>query len=237
MENIIQKIRAELKENGNEERKKSIRKFFKEGLKCYGLKSEEVRKIAKKHRQEIKDCGKEEIFRLCEGLFSSGYLEEAGIAAIWLPELSPVFKPGDLEIFKRWIERYIDNWAKCDTFCNHTVGVFMEEYPEYVKDLKKWAKSGNRWMKRAAAVSLIIPAKKGMFLSDIFEIADLLLTDTDDMVQKGYGWLLKEASRKHQKEVFGYVIKNKDKMPRTSLRYAIELMPRPLKDEAMKKQR
>ncbi len=235
MDNIIQKIRAELKKNGNEGRIESIRKFFKEGLKCYGLKSAEVRKIAKKYRQEIRDCGKKEIFRLCEELFSSGYLEESGIAAIWLPELSSAFKPVDLETFKRWIERYIDNWAKCDTFCNHTVGNFMEKYPEYVKDLKKWAKSGNRWMKRAAAVSLIVPAKKGMFLNDIFEIADILLTDADDMVQKGYGWLLKEASRKHQKEVFDYVIKNRDKMPRISLRYAIELMPRSLKDEAMKK--
>ena len=55
------------------------------------------------------------------------------------------------------------------------------------------------------------------------------------MVKKGYGWLLKEASRKHQKEVFNYVLRNKKKMPRTTLRYAIELMPKELKAEAMKK--
>jgi 3-methyladenine DNA glycosylase AlkD len=55
------------------------------------------------------------------------------------------------------------------------------------------------------------------------------------MVQKGYGWLLKEASRKHQKEVFSYVLKNRKKMPRTALRHAIELMPKELKAEAMKR--
>jgi len=54
-------------------------------------------------------------------------------------------------------------------------------------------------------------------------------------VQKGYGWLLKEASRKHTDEIFSYVMKNKRAMPRTALRYAIELMPKDLKAEAMKK--
>jgi len=89
-------------------------------------------------------------------------------------------------------------------------------------------------MRRAAAVSLIVPAKEGKFLKDVFEITDLLLLDKDDMVQKGYGWLLKEASRLHQKEVFDFIVKNKKKMPRTALRYAIELMPKNLKAEAMK---
>jgi 3-methyladenine DNA glycosylase AlkD len=90
-------------------------------------------------------------------------------------------------------------------------------------------------MRRAAAVSLIVPAKHGKFLKESMEIADLLLTDNDDMVQKGYGWLLKEASRKHTEEIYSYVMKNKRMMPRTALRYAIELMPKEMKTEAMKK--
>ncbi len=47
--------------------------------------------------------------------------------------------------------------------------------------------------------------------------------------------MLKEASRKNQKEVFDYVINNKRTMPRTALRYAIEKMPNELKKEAMTK--
>jgi len=69
----------------------------------------------------------------------------------------------------------------------------------------------------------------------VLDIADLLLTDNDDLVRKGYGWLLKESSRKHQKEVFDYVIRNRRAMPRTALRYAIELMPKELKADAMMK--
>jgi 3-methyladenine DNA glycosylase AlkD len=90
-------------------------------------------------------------------------------------------------------------------------------------------------MRRAAAVSLIIPAKHGKFLEESLAIADLLLTDGDDLVQKGYGWLLKEASRMHTGEVFSFVMERKRNMPRTALRYAIELMPKELKAEAMKK--
>jgi 3-methyladenine DNA glycosylase AlkD len=84
-------------------------------------------------------------------------------------------------------------------------------------------------------VSLIVPAKRGDFLQDAFEICDTLLADENDLVQKGYGWLLKEESRKHQKEVYEYVVKNNKTMPRTALRYAIELMPKEFKAKAMEK--
>lgn len=76
----------------------------------------------------------------------------------------------------------------------------------------------------------------GNFLKDIFEIADTLLLDPDDLVQKGYGWMLKAASRTHQKEIFDYIIKKKTIMPRTALRYAIEKMPKELKIKAMGKE-
>ena len=60
--------------------------------------------------------------------------------------------------------------------------------------------------------------------------------DKDDLVQKGYGWMLKESSRHHQDEVFGYIQKHKAVMPRTVLRYTIEKMPEELRKRAMAKQ-
>ena len=108
-------------------------------------------------------------------------------------------------------------------------------YPGYVQNLRVWAKSPNRWLRRAAAVTLIVPAKNGKFLEDVFKIADILLTDKDDLVQKGYGWMLKAASQAHRKEVFEYVQGHKAVMPRTALRYAIEKMPAEMKSLAMAK--
>jgi 3-methyladenine DNA glycosylase AlkD len=232
---ILERVRQELQASADEKTKAGFQRFFKENLLCYGVKTDTVNKIAKKYWSEIKGSSKKEVFVLCEELFRSGYTEEAFVASAWLPNLAAQFETADLETFRRWIEQYVDNWAKCDSFCNHTVGDYFEKYPEKVGELKKWAKSPNRWLKRASAVSLIVPAKQGKFLQDAFEISDLLLADADDLVQKGYGWLLKEESRKHPTEVFDYVMRNRGVMPRTALRYAIELMPKELKAEAMKK--
>ena len=231
---IVSYVRNQLKKNSDVKTKASFQRFFKNPVLCYGVKSAAVGKISRDIYVYVNDLGKKALFEICEDLFKSGYCEESLIAAGW------IHRKGDLEekdfiAYGRWLDKYIDNWAECDTFCNHTVGDFIKKYPKYIKGLKIWAMSKNLWLRRAAAVSLIIPAKEGKFLEDIFEITDILLLDTEDMVQKGYGWMLKEASRKHQKEVLEYVIKNKDRMPRTALRYAVEKMPERLRKTAMKK--
>lgn len=232
---IISDIRADLKSSTEEKTKKSFQRFFKENVKCYGVKTPDVGKIANKYSVKLKGKSKEEIFSLCEKLLQSDYCEEAFIAFEWAYSLRKEYDVNDFDVFKGWIEHYVNNWAKCDTLCNHAVGALIERFPQCIAGLKAWTKSDNRWLRRAAAVSLILPARKGMFIDDIFEISDSLLMDKDDLVQKGYGWLLKEASRLHQKEVFKYVMKNKRDMPRTALRYAIEKLPRDLREAAMKK--
>jgi len=235
MDPVIAHIRQELGALADPEIQRTSKRFFKEDIACYGVKTPTVMRIAKKYWKEIGTRDKQEIFALCEELYRSGHIEESFIVSNWTYALSGQYEREDLAVFRRWIETYITNWASCDGFCNHTMGDFIEQYPEYVDELKRWTQSENRWMRRAAAVSLIVPAKHGKFLSEAMDIADLLLIDGDDMVQKGYGWLLKEVSRKHTQEIFTYVMKNKRVMPRTVLRYAIELMPGNLKAEAMVK--
>ena len=210
-------------------------RFFKEDVKIRGLKNAEVDRICKEHYKNINDKSKEYIFSLCSQLWQTGYLEDSFIACNWSYNIRKLYEPADFKIFYEWVDKYVSNWASCDTFCNHTVGTFIEMYPDYVAELKKWAHSVNRWVKRGSSVSLIIPARHGKFLDDIFEIADILHSDKDDMVQKGYGWMLKAASQAHQDEIFNYVMSKKKTMPRTSLRYAIEKMPPDLKAKAMAK--
>jgi len=232
---LITKIRQELKNNIDEKTQKTSQNFFKEDIKCYGIRSAIVSKIGKDHFKSVENKEKNNIFSLCEQLWQSGYIEESFIACNWSYFVHKEYMPDDIAVFEKWINQYVTNWASCDTLCNHTVGEFIEMYPEYIVELKKWAKSTNRWMRRAASVSLIVPARKGKFLPELFEIADILLPDKDDLVQKGYGWMLKAASKNHQKEVFDYVVSKKHIMPRTALRYAIEKMPQDLKLKAMSK--
>ncbi len=236
MESLLTQIRIDLIANSDEKTKQSSQRFFKESAIFYGVKTATVEKIAKKYWSQIKTFDKQNIFQLCEELFKSDYTEEAFIVNNWLPKYMNYLIPEDIAVFKMWIECYINNWAKCDGFCNHTVGDLIQKFPQIASAVKSWTKSSNRWVKRASAVSFIVPAKKGLFLSDALEICNALLLDEDDMVQKGIGWLLKEESRMHQKEIFDYVVANRQVMPRTALRYAIELMPKELKMEAMKKE-
>ncbi len=235
MNDIIYKIRNQLEESIDANTKEKSQTFFKEKIEFYGVKVPVVNKISKDSFKEIEAFDKAEVYRLIEILWQSGMIEESFIACNWTYSLRKIFQPNDFQTFKNWIDLYINNWASCDTFCNHSVGEFIQMYPDFLMELKKFTKSKNRWMRRASAVSLIIPARKGLFLDTIFEIADNLLLDKDDLVQKGYGWLLKAASESHQQEVFDFVMKNKSIMPRTSLRYAIEKMPKNLKSIAMEK--
>lgn len=235
MDPVIEAIRQEFAAHADPDRRKSSRRFFKEEIRCYGMKTATAVTVAKKYWKKVRSREKQEIFGLCEELYRSGMMEEAFVVSQWAQMLGERFEPGDIAVFRHWIDTYITNWATCDGLCNHAVGDLVVRYPEHIEELKRWAQSDNRWMRRAAAVSLIVPAKHGEFLDEAIAIADLLLADTDDLVQKGYGWLLKEASREHTDEVFSYVMRNKRVMPRTALRYAIELMPKDLKAEAMKK--
>jgi 3-methyladenine DNA glycosylase AlkD len=235
MEKSITNLRQELINNASETVKESGLRFFKEEVKLYGIKSAVVEKIGKEHYKYLREKSKSEIFSMCEELWKSGIMEESFIACNWSYYLHKDYEPSDFEIFDWWVNNYVSNWASCDTLCNHSVGTLVEMFPSLISRLKNWAKSENRWVKRASSVSLILPARHGNFLDDIFEIADILLSDSDDMVQKGYGWMLKAASQAHQKKVFDYVLSKKATMPRTSLRYAIEKMPSELKAKAMAK--
>jgi 3-methyladenine DNA glycosylase AlkD len=232
---VLDAVRSELSQSAAQKMRDSAQRFFKEEAKFYGVKSAAVKKIAQKYKRDIKGLEKPKIFALCENLLQSGYGEEAAIAFEWAYSLRKGFQPTDFQVFESWVEKYVDNWAKCDTLCNHTIGAFIEQYPSFIENLRIWATSQNRWLRRASAVTLIVPAKRGDFLNEALEISEILLKDQDDLVQKGYGWLLKEASRKHQKEIFEYVMSRKAEMPRTALRYAIEKMPEELRKKAMER--
>ncbi len=235
MDDMIERIREELEASADEGTRSSGERYFKESVRLHGVKTTLVTAIERKYFLEVKALPKADVFSLCERLWQSGYMEESFIASGWSYALRATFVPDDFAVFEDWVARYVTNWASCDTLCNHTVGSFIELYPEYLESLKQWARSENRWMRRAAAVSLIIPARHGLFLNDVLAIADILLLDKDDLVQKGYGWMLKAAGESHQREVFAYVMRNKGTMPRTALRYAIEKMPPEMKRQAMEK--
>jgi 3-methyladenine DNA glycosylase AlkD len=230
---IIPEIRKELKKHVDVEYRDGAIRFFNEPVECYGVRTPIVRQIGRQYWKQVKDLSKNKVFELCEKLYKSNIQEETIIATMWVRKHTKDLKPSDFNTFERWIDLYFNNWAKIDDFCTHPMNMLLGMYPELITKTKKWTGSKNRWVRRASAVSLI--GRNKMELEHVFWVAEKMMMDSDDLVQKGYGWMLKVAADTDQKAVHKFVLKHKDCMPRTALRYAIEKMPPDLKKKAMQK--
>lgn len=222
---IIQNIRQEI----------SAAKLEKHNLKGDSLITAVVRQIAKDNYQQIKTSSKDDIFAICEELLASGDWQERAIAFQWAFRIRKQYVASDFERFESWFEKYVDGWGSCDDFCTHAFGHLIYTFPEHIPRVKAWIPSENRWFRRGAAVVMIYGIRREREFAASFEIADQLLMDADDLVQKGYGWMLKEISKYEPHQVFEFVMQRKVAMPRTSLRYAIEKLPPQLRQQAMEK--
>ncbi|MBU2634037.1 MAG: DNA alkylation repair protein [Nanoarchaeota archaeon] len=234
MNNIINSIKKELQKNIDLKYKEGATNYFKETIKPYGVRTPIVRKIARNYRR----LDFKETIKLCEELLKSKYFEFGVVAFTLIGFHKKKFTKETFKIFESWVKKYVDNWAWCDFLCTDLIGYVIEKHPELINVLEIWTSSKNRWVRRAAAVSLIKPAKRGLFLKDVFKISNLMLQDRDDMVQKGVGWLLKETTNsKNRNKVVGFIEKNKFKMPRTMLRYSIEKLDEKTRKHILKSSR
>ena len=227
-------VHKELKQNIDKKYKSTEARLFPEGRNCYGVRIPTVRKIAKKIFKGIKSSSKNDVFAVCEELLSSKLHEPLIVSFQLAYEVRSKYTKDDLKIFESWLKKYVRDWSSCDDFCCNAVGEILFQYPELLQKTFLWTKSSNRWLRRASAVSLIYSIRRKKNLKQIFKTARALLKDNDDMVQKGYGWMLKEASNHYQQEVLLYVMKQKETMPRTALRYAIEKLPPKLRRKILK---
>ena len=195
-----------------------------------------IRSIARQiYRQQVNHLPISDIFYLCENLLDSGDGRQKVVAFQWAFQARKHFQRDVFTRFEGWLEKYVHNWGSCDDFCTHAFGYLIFKFPEHIPRIKTWTKSANRWFRRGGAVVMIYSIRRERNISDSMDIADLLLSDHDDLVQKGYGWMLKEISKKDQQLIFDFIIQRKARMPRTALRYAIEKIPSDLRQQAMEK--
>ena len=130
----------------------------------------------------------------------------------------------EFALFESWIDNYVSNWAHCDSIAPTLLAACIANEPALMRQLTKWTKSSNRWKRRAAAVALLREGKAGRNTEFLFAIADQLIDDSDEMVQKGVGWLLKETYPKQPRLCMEFIIPRLDRMPRLMVRYAAEKM-------------
>ncbi len=125
MNNIPDKVKTELQKHADEKVRISSQRFFKEEINTYGVKTPVVHKLSKELYKAFNFNTKQELFDACELLWQSGYFEAAIVACNWSYYINKQYEPADFETFERWISKYVDNWATCDTLCNHTVGAIV----------------------------------------------------------------------------------------------------------------
>jgi 3-methyladenine DNA glycosylase AlkD len=233
---VLSQLDAELKKHKSRKYRINAQRFFKEKLdQPWMLKGSVFKQMAKDNWQKIKHLPKGDIFAICEEMLKSDLEARIGFAFDLAYRCRKDFKKTDFARFERWGRTYFSNWGNVDHLCCHPLGHLILMYPELAPKTKKWARSRNQWMRRASAVSLIVSLRRKKALREAFAIADMLMQDPEDLVQKGYGWMLKEATHEFRDEVYRYVLKHRDVMPRTALRYAIEKLPTEMRREAMKK--
>ncbi len=230
---LLEQFKAELRQAADPLEIEKGKRFFKEEIRLLGVKVPATKRLAEKYFALIRPVNKATVFSMCEELFKSGIMEESWVACEWCYAIRDEYAESDFAVFEMWLEKYVNNWATCDTLCNHSLGYLLELYPYLTEKTLAWTTSPVRWLKRGAAVSYIIPARKGMFLETIFATAEALLIDEDDLVQKGYGWALKAASEAHRDRVYDFVTARYKVMPRTAFRYALEKMPADMRKRAM----
>jgi 3-methyladenine DNA glycosylase AlkD len=234
MNEIIKTLSREIEAVDTHANRTDYQRFFKEKLEHpVGIKTPVLRKVSNKVFKAVKSNKKNEILGMCDEMLASGRRYMRFVAFEWAGKLDQQYERKDFARFERWLKDYVDSWAACDHLCG-ILGKMIARFPELSAKRKKWTGSKNMWLRRASAVSLIEPATQGLLLDDVFDTAEALIDDGEDLVQKGYGWMLKVTGDHFFDDVCRFVMKHKDSMPRTALRYAIEKWPAAQRRKAMK---
>lgn len=201
-----------------------MRRYFKTGPGDYGagdrflgVSVPQLRQLARQHQ----DLALGQVSRL----LSSPWHEERLLAALILVRQ---YNRGTVHqreaIYRLYIRRRvrINNWDLVDSSAEHIVGAHLRRGDRSV--LRRLATSGRVWDRRIAIMATFHYIKRGEF-AETMRLARVLLTDPHDLIHKAVGWMLRETGKRDRTVTERFLRRHVKRMPRTMLRYAIELFP------------
>jgi len=117
----------------------------------------------------------------------------------------------------------VNNWDLVDSSSAYIVGPYLDSRPEKMKVLTRLAQSESLWERRIAMLATFYYINKCKRADEALEIAEILLNDPHDLIQKAVGWMLREIGKRVDRQILvDYLLPRYKTMPRTILRYAIE---------------
>ncbi len=219
------KVRAALQALQDPERALGSARFFKtgkgqygEGDRFLGITVPAQRVVARAHRGML--------LAEIEALLASPIHEERLTALLILVN---AYAKGDEATKKACFDLYlrnlawVNNWDLVDSSAHLIVGDWLASRDRRI--LRKLARSPTLWERRVAMIATLAFIRDGES-DDAFAIATLLLGDTEDLMHKAVGWMLREVGKHASEDALrGYLKEHAAEMPRTTLRYAIERFP------------
>ncbi|MCI0486569.1 MAG: DNA alkylation repair protein [Blastocatellia bacterium] len=220
----IKKIREELKRLKSEERARALQRFFKtgpgqygEGDRFLGIRVPDLRRLVGEF-QSVTVAESLELLR-------SPLHEERLLALLVMVRL---YAKGDRarkkEIFEAYLEntRFINNWDLVDASASQIVGDYLSDRSR--KPLYALAGSSDLWERRISIIATFHFIRRGEF-DDTLKVAEILLSDREDLIHKAVGWMLREVGKRNLAVEEDFLKRHYAAMPRTMLRYAIEKFP------------
>lgn len=220
--NLATHIRKLLRDYGSAEHAAGVQRFFKEEVRSHGWRAADLRKAAVRMRRTIlAHAGSDYLVQVADKLFRGRVVEDKAMAVLLLEKSLPDFDEREFRLLESWLDR-VSNWDDHDALVHMLLGPMLAGEPHRARLALRWAKSRNRWRRRAAAVALIRGVRREMFAREVPQVAALLFDDQDDMVQKGLGWLLREWAKRSPQRAIPYLMRIRDRSPRLVLRSACE---------------
>jgi 3-methyladenine DNA glycosylase AlkD len=232
---IAKHIRTVLKNGGSAPHVEEVQWFFKQEVKSRGWYTGELRRVAVRFRRTIlAEHDVPYLLEVADHLFTGNVLEEKIFAVVMLQGIVGEFGKREFKLFESWLDR-ISSWADHDGLVHYLIGPILAADETLLTRPPRWAKSKKRWHQRAAAVSLIHSTRQHKNFADIQRITEMLLASDDDMVQKGLGWLLREAAKFNPEQTVEYLMTIRERSPRLVLRTACETLPAATRERVLGK--
>jgi 3-methyladenine DNA glycosylase AlkD len=212
-------------------------RYFRDSgaLQFYNVGTSRMRQMAKDIVRAHRDrWSVDDALRFADLLIKRDVLEVKGLGIEALARFRRDFAPAHLPIWKRWLAGgYASNWATTDSICGSLIGPLLLQRPELVPSVVRWTAHRNLWVRRASAVALIPTVRLGGAVAEAYGVARRLHGDPADLIQKAVGWMLREAGNADPRRLERYLRTHGRRIPRTTVRYAIERFPERLRRELL----